>query len=491
MNSSFFQSQHPVVEELLTNKYFGDTLLVCANGHLTDNKLAVGLLFPCLLSSDIFALPIENVLLVPDYTMEEIGREFEKLIIGGNCKIAQPEMETVEKIDLIELDDDDLVTEGVHNHGINQEIFHDEQSAVSFSPSEIEEAELIIDESPPELFNEHSEVDIENGYDENCHNIEIGESTSDSIQIFVSEEAPLDEETGPPDLSIEEVKIAEENYSEDTDTDCIEIIETEENCNGMQLELFPNNDNISIVDENNANTDGAIVPLIKPERSKKYKTVTFKEDLEEHLSRRPRSKRWKQTKLKLKVEEGCQDVIENLPTLPDLVESPGSPEKSPRRSPKKESPILEHRKPGRPRTNPVKPNLRRNLSENGLTRYKVKSAEWKAIELFKCGVCAKVLSCRGSFERHSRMHEDTKPYQCSFCPKTFREACKKSVHERVHSGSKPYPCQQCNKCFRTATQRIVHQRSHTKEKPYSCDLCGKVFSQPYSVKVHMQRIHKN
>merc|ERR1719391_1015235 len=89
-NNEYFQSQHPVVEELLTNKYFGDTLLVCANGHLTDNKLAVGLLFPCLLTSDIFALPIENVLLVPDYTMEEIGREFEKLIIGGNCKIPTP-----------------------------------------------------------------------------------------------------------------------------------------------------------------------------------------------------------------------------------------------------------------------------------------------------------------------------------------------------------------------------------------------------------------
>ena len=70
MDTSYLKSQHPVVEELLTNKYFGDTLLVCANGHLTDNKLAVGLLFPCLLTSDIFALPIENVLLVPDYTME-------------------------------------------------------------------------------------------------------------------------------------------------------------------------------------------------------------------------------------------------------------------------------------------------------------------------------------------------------------------------------------------------------------------------------------
>jgi hypothetical protein len=41
MDSSFLQSQHPVVEELLTNKYFGDTLLVCANGHLTDNKVGL------------------------------------------------------------------------------------------------------------------------------------------------------------------------------------------------------------------------------------------------------------------------------------------------------------------------------------------------------------------------------------------------------------------------------------------------------------------
>jgi len=448
---------------------------VCANGHLTDNKLAVGLLFPCLLTSDVFSLPIENVLLVPDYTMEEIGREFEKLIIGGNCKVPQTESETVEKIDLIELDEDEVETKDDDVIEFNSE-FHE---VVSFSPAEIEEAELVIDESPPDII---AEVDIENGYDENCHNIEIGESTSDSIQIFVSEEAPLDEETGPPDLH--EVDAEGFNYCEDTDGF---HIETEGEPPSIEVELFSHNDNINIVDENNANTDGGIVPVLKV---KKYKTVTFKEDLEEHPLRKPRVKRWKQTKLKLKVEEGCQDVIENLPTLPDPIESSGSPEKSPRRSPKKESPILENRKPGRPRTNPEQPNLRQKLTENGLTRYKVKSAEWKATEMFKCGVCAKVLSCRGSFERHSRMHQDTKPYKCSFCPKTFREACKKSVHERVHSGSKPYPCQQCNKSFRTATQRIVHQRSHTKEKPYSCEVCAKVFSQPYSVKVHMQRFHK-
>jgi len=481
------QSQHPVVEELLTNKYFGDTLLVCANGHLTDNKLAVGLLFPCLLTSDIFALPIENVLLVPDYTMEEIGREFEKLIIGGNCKVVQPEIETVEQIDLVDIvDEEEDATKDEPTLEVYGELSNDSndvQTVVSFSPSEIEEAELVIDESPTERpDNDNAEVDIENGYDENYHNIEIGESTSDSIQIFVAEEAPLDEETGPPD------DVAQADYYLEQ-TDDIHAAQNG-NPDDLQLELFTNNDNVNIVDENNANTDGGIIPVMKPEKSKKFKTVTFKEDLEEHMTRNSRPKRWRQTKLKLKVEEGCQEVIENLPTLPDVIESSGSPEKSPRRSPKKDSPIFENRKPGRPRTRPDQPNLRARLTENGLTRYKVKSAEWKATELFKCGVCAKVLSCKGSFERHSRMHQDAKPYKCSFCPKTFREACKKSVHERVHSGSKPYPCQQCNKSFRTATQRIVHQRSHLKEKQYSCEVCGKAFSQPYSVKVHMQRFHK-
>ena len=132
----------------------------------------------------------------------------------------------------------------------------------------------------------------------------------------------------------------------------------------------------------------------------------------------------------------------------------------------------------------------------------------------------------GSFDRHTRMHTNDKPYQCSFCPKRFTEACKKSVHERIHSGAKPYPCQHCSKSFRTATQRQIHQRSHTKvsyrvsnkihlflksnflldtlynhelwlwfltllfqDKPYKCSECGKEFAQPYSVKVHMEKFH--
>ena len=130
--------------------FIGDTLLVCANGHLTDNKLAVGLLFPCLLTSDIFALPIENVLLVPDYTMEEIGREFEKLIIGGNCKISQPDSEQNEQVELVDLEEDNTKEEYLDHQ--NRESSQDDNQFENFSPTE--ETELIIDETVADVVND-------------------------------------------------------------------------------------------------------------------------------------------------------------------------------------------------------------------------------------------------------------------------------------------------------------------------------------------------
>ena len=322
MDASYLKSQHPVVEELLTNKYFGDTLLVCANGHLTDNKLAVGLLFPCLLTSDIFALPIENVLLVPDYTMEvrqtfhtterdrmfynfdsqEIGREFEKLIIGGNSK-PQPSQ-----------------TERLENDN---------------SP-----AELVIDDTIDDT--------IENGFDENCDNIEIGESNGETIEIFVNNEAPASE---PP--------------AEDTRT----VVETDDIPPDIQVEFFsssasPTNEEIvetqEVVEKSDVgpldkNTDGDLYIMEKRARSVSVNVKNLK------------PKVWKQTKLKLKLEDDCENVIENLPNLPDP-EPEKTREPSPKKSPKKESPILENRKPGRPRTKGDLQTPNKKL-ENGLTKY--------------------------------------------------------------------------------------------------------------------------
>ena len=63
-----------------------------------------------------------------------------------------------------------------------------------------------------------------------------------------------------------------------------------------------------------------------------------------------------------------QEEIQNLPGLPEPELLPDAPPAG-RRSPKKlESPVLENRKPGRPKSRPEHPGLMRKTENNGLTR---------------------------------------------------------------------------------------------------------------------------
>jgi len=214
MDSSFLKTQHPVVEELLTNKYFGDTLLVCANGHLTDNKLAVGLLFPSLLTSDIFGLPIENVLLVPDYTMEEIGREFEKLLLqtfpqGAPAPASAAQQQT--SIVPHEEEEEEEEVEEVQELVIDESAEEGCQPSTSYSVGPPQDKECptidlsqeILDPTNHDKGNAGSNfgstaalepmnmeaveaVDVQNGFELNCHHIEIGQ-VHNSLLKFVLE----------------------------------------------------------------------------------------------------------------------------------------------------------------------------------------------------------------------------------------------------------------------------------------------------------------
>ena len=250
------------------------------------------------------------------YNFQEIGREFEKLIIGGNSKQLREQTERIE---------------------------HDN------SP-----AELVIDDS----------VDtIENGFDENCDNIEIGESNGETIEIFVNNEAPVN------DTNSEEVTVVEtDNIPPDIQ---VEFFTNTTNTNSDAEEETNETQNVS--DKNSSvgpldnNTDGDLYIM---EKRAKSATVNLKN---------LKPKVWKQTKLKLKLEDDCQNVIENLPNLPDP-EPEKTKEPSPKKSPKKESPILENRKPGRPRTKLDGQTSNRKL-ENGLTKY-VKEEKTDFIILF-------------------------------------------------------------------------------------------------------------
>merc|ERR1712192_334099 len=154
----------------------------------------------------------------------------------------------------------------------------------------------------------------------------------------------------------------EENENDDDDDD-------EEG--PPDLTYFPYVDpgSCPFVDETVSNSTDGEIPILRPaeeRHEKSKKTVTFSPDVAERPAKRLRPLRARQPRLRLKVVEGSQEEIQNLPGLPE----PEPQAESPRRSPKKESPILENGKPGRPRTRPDLPGLLRKPDNNGLTRFR-------------------------------------------------------------------------------------------------------------------------
>ena len=200
---------------------------------------------------------------------QEIGREFEKLIIGGSCKAPPPPPPSVQSLQAERLE-------------------HDE------SP-----AELVIDDT------------IENGFDENCDNIEIGESNGDTIEIFVNNnEVVAGEEVEtdniPPDIQVEvftsqeqeqEQEEEEEGYT--TDGAMFSIVRSEESSSPAPPQLTNQTAVTSNPDQSEASV-AAVAPV-----------------LTNHSTARREKTRWRQTKLKLQLEDDCVNVIENLPSLPD------------------------------------------------------------------------------------------------------------------------------------------------------------------------------
>ena len=205
---------------------------------------------------------------------QEIGREFEKLIIGGSCKAPPPP--SVQSLQAERME-------------------HDE------SP-----AELVIDDT------------IENGFDENCDNIEIGESNGDTIEIFVNNnEVVAGEEVEtdniPPDIQVEVFTSQEQEQEQEgeqegeeeegytTDGAMFSIVRSEESSSPAPPQLTNQTAVTSNPDQSEASV-AAVAPVLTNHST---------------AGARREKTRWRQTKLKLQLEDDCVNVIENLPSLPD------------------------------------------------------------------------------------------------------------------------------------------------------------------------------
>lgn len=92
---------------------------------------------------------------------------------------------------------------------------------------------------------------------------------------------------------------------------------------------------------------------------------------------------------------------------------------------------------------------------------------------YKCDVCGKCVSTKGSLKSHMMVHSGEKNFTCSFCGKAFRYNTALLLHTRYqHTNERPYKCDNCEKSFVDLTSLKVHQTIHTGIKRYVCYGCG-------------------
>ena len=102
-----------------------------------------------------------------------------------------------------------------------------------------------------------------------------------------------------------------------------------------------------------------------------------------------------------------------------------------------------------------------------------------------CDVCGKDFKTSETLSCHSKTHNPVlKQFVCKFCGKSFLDKRGMTRHERVHTGERPYLCKVCGKAFKRDSHLNVHQMIHTNERPFPCEVCEKSFRQRGDLKMH-------
>ncbi len=110
--------------------------------------------------------------------------------------------------------------------------------------------------------------------------------------------------------------------------------------------------------------------------------------------------------------------------------------------------------------------------------------------VFRCGICQKILKRKRDLVDHLNTHIGRKPYKCDTCQKCFATKSNKSSHEELHLG-RIYTCTQCDQKFKSKKsakrhENLKHSRSEVKPK---CLICNKDFSRNDSLKRHKMLVH--
>ena len=70
------------IEESSQCEMFQDTMVICRDGIVSHNKLTLGLLLPELAAVPVFCLPIDQTVLLPDYSLAEVQRRIDEMFLA-------------------------------------------------------------------------------------------------------------------------------------------------------------------------------------------------------------------------------------------------------------------------------------------------------------------------------------------------------------------------------------------------------------------------
>ena len=112
--------------------------------------------------------------------------------------------------------------------------------------------------------------------------------------------------------------------------------------------------------------------------------------------------------------------------------------------------------------------------------------------LFKCNLCDQQFVEWDRLTSHlTKSHKNNQRlFNCGQCRRRFAQKSKKDKHE-IRCRTRRYECYVCKKFVAKCTADLKrHMRIHTGEKPFQCMVCNRYFRQRYTLKYHLNSIHK-
>ncbi|CAN7999934.1 unnamed protein product [Ixodes hexagonus] len=155
--------------------------------------------------------------------------------------------------------------------------------------------------------------------------------------------------------------------------------------------------------------------------------------------------------------------------------------------PKKTHLVAHHQKIHAPK-HPFKCNIcGRQYTRRGSLRFHKR--EHRGVTTFKCSTCPEVFRRRRELTAHEKAHKDETPFKCPACPKAFQLRCRLTKHERSHSNERPFKCPSCERAYHSRHDLTDHdKRAHRSERPFICPVCPKAFPTQRQVTAH-KKIH--